>query len=320
MTTDDDRYDVVVVGGGPAGLSAALNLVRARRRTLVVDGNRPRNAVTLHTHGFLTRDGITPIELRSMGRHEVRAYPDGETNSGEVESVEAIGAVEAGGATHNPADAAPGFRVRIRGVRGGRDRVVTARAVLAACGVREELPEIPGMRYFYGLQLHSCLACDGYEKRDRPLVLIGETDDLAEQALAITRWSDDVLILTGGVGRVAEDEERMLAPRGIRVDRRPIAELVGERDRLVGIRMRDGELIRRDCGFVRPHYRPRLKFLAGLGVETDAGGLLLVDPGGATSRPGVYGAGDTTAAGPRQLIIAAGEGAAAARRISLDLG
>jgi thioredoxin reductase len=299
-----ESYEVVVVGGGPAGLSAALNLVRARRSVLVVDGNRPRNAATLKARGFLTRDGIPPLELRRLGREEVDSYENGEVVFAQAESV----GIEA-----------DGFRIRAKGVRGAADIDVIAGTVVIATGVTETLPGLPSIRGYYGTQLHSCVECDGYEKADAPLALIGETDDLAERALLLTQWSTDLIVFTNGVGTIGDDEERTLARLGVSVERRPIDDVTGERGVMTGIRLTDGTEIPRAGGFVRPLWSPSLAFADGLGLARDSDGFLVTDDSGRTSVPGVYAAGESTAPGPQQLIVAAGGGAVVASAVNRDL-
>ncbi|MET4638309.1 NAD(P)/FAD-dependent oxidoreductase [Mycetocola sp. 2940] len=302
MTSPFD-VDVVVVGGGPAGLSAALNLVRARQRVLVLDGNRPRNAATLHSHGFLTRDGVSPLELRRLGREEVASYADGDVQFALVDRVSA----ENGG-----------FRVTAAGVRGAPDQDVTTRRVLVAAGLREVLPAIGNLRAFYGTALHSCYECDGFEKAGAALAVVGESDDLAERALHASVWSDDIIVFTNGVGTVSDGDERMLATHGIRVERRVVTEFVGERAELTGLTLSDGEVIARTAGFVRPRWETTLGYLDGLGADTDENGLLIVDADHRTSVPGLYAAGDITPPGPEQLIVAAGTGAQASATIVRD--
>lgn len=297
--------DIVVIGGGPAGLSAALNLVRARRSVLVVDGNRPRNAATLASHGFLTRDGISPLELRRLGREEFEGYPGASFAFGLVSAVS--GSV------------ADGFTVAVSGIRGEPDRSVTARAVVVATGLAEVLPAIEGLRAYYGTWLHSCVECDGYEKADAALALIGETDDLTVRALELAQWSGDLVVFTNGVGVVSADDEALLSSHGIVVEREPIAELVGERAVLTGVRLASGRVVAREAGFVRPVWMPQAAFLDGLGVALDEHRLVAVDPQGRTSVAGVYAAGDVTAPGPQQLIVAAGDGANVALWVNRDL-
>lgn len=297
------QVDVVVVGGGPAGLSAALNLVRARQRVLVLDGNRPRNAATLHSHGFLTRDGVSPLELRRMGRDEVSSYADADVQFALVNSVTAVDG---------------GFRVIATGVRGAPDRDVTTTRVLVAAGLRETLPAITNLRAYYGTALHSCFECDGYEKAGQPLAVIGETGDLVETALLVAVWSDDVIVFTNGATIVSGEEERMLSGRGIRVERRVVSEVVGERGELTGLLLEDGEIVPRAAGFVRPRWTAALEYLDALRADTDEDGLLVVDAAGRTSVAGLYAAGDITPPGPEQLIVAAGEGAQVSATILRD--
>jgi thioredoxin reductase len=290
--------EVVVVGAGPAGLSAALNLARARRSTLVLDSNRPRNAATFASHGFVTRDGIAPLELRRLGREELEAYPEASFEKAVVTSVtrEADGFVVAFGATS-----------------------VTSRTVVITTGLTEKFPALPSLRQFYGTTVHSCVECDAYEYADQPIALIGETDDLAERALLISQWSRDLIVFTNGIGVVGEADEARLTERGIRVDRRQIADVTGDRTGLTGVTLADGETVPRVAAFVRPVYAPNLAHVDSLELEADADGYLVVDAAGRTSTPGVYAAGDSTAPGPQQLIVAAGAGAKLAAALNRDL-
>ena len=296
-------FDVVVIGGGPAGLSAALNLVRARKRVLLLDGNRPRNAATLNSHGFLTRDGVSPLELRKLGREEVAGYDDAEVQFAIVTEVSRDDA---------------GFRVTADGIRGSANRDVRADRVLVATGLTETLPAIGNMRAYYGTALHSCYECDGYEKVGEQLAIIGESDDLAERALLATVWSDDITVFTNGAGVMTDSDERMLAARNIPVERREVAEFIGDRGVLTGLRLVDGTIVGRTAGFVRPLWHATHTYLDGLSPLTDELGLLLTDPSGRTSVAGLYAAGDITPPGPEQLIVAAGAGAQVSAAIVRD--
>ena len=307
----EQLYDVVIIGAGPAGLAAGLSLVRARRRTLMVDSNRPRHSATLRSHGFITRDGVPPLELRRIGREEFEAYPAAEFHVGMVRSVEQIDDAP-------DADVAR-FTVSTKGLRGEKNRVVTARTVLIATGLAETLPALPSIRAWYGTNLHSCIACDGYEEADRALALIGETDDLAEHALLISQWTDDLIVFTNGIGQITAHDEASLVARGITVDRRPLADVVGERGAMTGIQVADGDFVPRDGGFVRPRYAAAATFAGALDLATDAEGLIVVDSKGRTSMAGLFAAGDTTPPGPEQLLVSAGEGARAAVAINREL-
>jgi len=307
--------DVLIVGGGPAGLSAALNLARARASVLVVDTGRPRNAATLRSHGFLTRDGISPLELRKLARAEIAAYPT--VRVLDRTNVTSLAVVD----DPTKPDAADGIRfaATLQSHRSGDPLVVSARSALIATGLRETLPAIPSLRAFYGMTLFSCAACDAWELQDRPLALIGETPDLPARARLISRWTDDLTVFTNGADVVDTVEEAELAASGIVVERRRIDDLEGDRGAVSAVRLQDGTRIPIAGGFVRPHWDPALDFVAQLDVDRDRDGHLLVDRSGRTSIPGLYGAGDAAAPGPQQLIVAAGQGARAAAVLIHDL-
>jgi thioredoxin reductase len=296
--------DVVIIGAGPAGLSAALNLARARRRVIVLDSNRPRNSVTLVSHGFLTRDGVTPHELRRHGLAELAAYPGVEHHLGQVETV-------------TPVDS--GFEIRTSRVNASPARTVTAPAVLIASGLRETLPALPSMASYYGIGLFSCVECDAFEQSDKPLALIGETDDLVHRALLIRQWSSDLAVFTNGIGVVTESGEAVLAERGVRVERRGIIDILGTDGIVASLLLDDGERVPVAGGFVRPRWDAALDYAAALAIETDDDGFVTTDGVGRTNIPGVHAAGDSTAPGPQQLIVAAGAGARAAATINRDL-
>lgn len=293
--------DVVVVGAGPAGLSAALNLVRARRTVLLVDANRPRNAATLQSHGFLTRDGISPLELRKLGRAEVEVYPEATVVQAVVDEVVPDGA---------------GWRVHA--TSRGTAVTATARAVVVATGLREEFPALPSLRAFYGTSVHSCVECDGYEKAGEPLAFVCETPDVVDRALYLAAWTDDLVVYTNGAPTLDDVGRERLAAAGVRVDERPVADLEGDRSGMTGVRLEDGHLEPRTGGFVRPTWHVDLDWLRA-DVERDAEGLLVVDGSGRTTIAGLYAVGDVTPPGPEQLIVAAGHGARTASAVHRDL-
>jgi thioredoxin reductase len=285
--------DVVVVGGGAAGLSAALVLVRARRMVAVVDAGAPRNAPAAHLHGFLSRDGMPPHELLAAGRAEVSSY-GGRLIDDTVVGIE------------------PGFHVRL--ASGAHLRT---RRILVATGLRDELPEVPGVRERWGRDLLHCPYCHGYEVRDQPLGVLGGAPEAVHHALLVRQWSPDVTLFphTDAVGPEQRDQ---LAARGIRIVDGTIARLVVDNDQLQGVELDGGTVVPRTAVFVRPRFVPNADLLTGLGCEVDAHGWVLHDPGGGTSVAGVWVAGN--AADPRaQVISAAGEGSAAAIALNADL-
>jgi thioredoxin reductase len=296
----EQDYDVVVVGGGAAGLSGALVLGRARRRVAVVDAGQPRNAPAAHMHGFLGSDGLPPAELLAKGRAEVAGYGV-DVISGSVESI-----------TLSAAPSGP--RLLLRLVDGS---VLRARRVLVTTGLRDDIPDIPGVRERWGRDLLHCPYCHGYEVRDQPLGVLGGTPEAIAHAHLLRQWSDDVVLFTNG-NPVTVDQRQQLVARAIGVVDAPIASLVVEHDRLVGVAAADGRVVRRSAVFVRPQFVPNDTLLTDLGCATHANGWVAVDATGATSLPGLWAAGN--AVNPRaQVITAAGEGSAAAIAINQDL-
>ncbi|WP_412168620.1 NAD(P)/FAD-dependent oxidoreductase [Curtobacterium flaccumfaciens pv. flaccumfaciens] len=311
-------YDVAVIGAGPAGLSAALNLVRAKRTVLLVDANRPRNAATLRSHGFLTRDGISPLELRKLGRTEVEGYPEATV----VQSVVDLVAPDPDTDTW-----------RVHGSWRGTELEARARTVVVATGLREEFPALPMLRAFYGTAVHSCVECDAYDKAGQPLAFICETDDVVDRALLIAAWTDDLIVYTNGAAPLDDAGRARLAAAGVVVDERVVEDLEGDRSGMTGVRLADGHVEPRTGGFVRPVWHADLDWLgtsgntaangdtpgALEGLQRDTQGLLVVDRVGRTSVPGLYAVGDVTPPGPEQLIVAAGHGAATAAAVHRDL-
>ncbi|OII12406.1 NAD(P)/FAD-dependent oxidoreductase [Curtobacterium sp. MCBA15_008] len=293
--------DVVVIGAGPAGLSTALNLVRARRTVLLVDANRPRNAATLRSHGFLTRDGVSPLELRKLGRAEVEGYAEATVVQTVVDRV-----------------APDGDRWLVHGSWRGAEVEASARAVVIATGLREEFPALPTLRAFYGTSVHSCVECDAYEKAGEPLAFICETDDVVDRALFIAAWTDDLIVYTNGSKALDEAGRARLAARGVRVDERPVEDLEGDRSGMTGVRLADGHVEPRTGGFVRPRWSADLDWVDA-DLSRDAGGLVVVDRSGRTGVAGLYAVGDVTPPGPEQLIVAAGHGAVTAAAVHRDL-
>ena len=283
----ENSYDVLVVGGGAAGLGAALMLGRARRRVLVVDARAPRNAPASHMHGFLSRDGLPPSQLLEIGRDELRGYG--------VEVVE-----------DHVTTLEPGFSARL-----ASGREVTARRVLVATGVHDDLPDLPGLRESWGSDAMTCPYCHGYEVRDQPLGVLGTEPASVEHALLVRQWSPDVVYFTHTEPLSEADRERLDA-RGIRVVEGIVTALRREGGRLTGVEL-GARFVPRTALFLRTRIVPHDELLRGLGyVEGD------VDPSGKTGVPGVWAAGNVVDA-RATVIIAAAQGAAAGGALNHDL-
>jgi thioredoxin reductase len=289
-----DTFDVIVIGGGAAGLSAALVLGRARRRVAVIDSGEPRNASAAHMHGYLSRDGTPPADLLRRGREEARGYGV-EFVAGEVQSVE------------------QGFFVRV--VAG---EALEARRLLLTMGATDVLPDIPGAAERWGRDFLHCPYCHGWEVRDQPLGVLSSGPGSVEHAHLLRQWSKDVAFLAHN-HELPQIEREQLEARGIRVVYGEVQQLVVERDSLAGVELAGGQIVSCKAVFIRPNMRARGADLsAHLGCEVDDLGFVRVDSGGSTSVAGVWAAGNVT--DPRaQVITAAGEGSAAAISINTDL-
>ncbi|MFU8851171.1 NAD(P)/FAD-dependent oxidoreductase [Micromonospora sp. SL1-18] len=295
-------YDVVVIGGGAAGLSGALMLARARRSVVVLDGGAPRNAPAEGVHGLLAREGVPPAELLARGRAEVRGY-GGHVVAGEVD------------ATTREGD---GFAVAL--VDG---RTVRARRLLVATGLVDELPDLPGLRARWGRDVLHCPYCHGWEVRDQAIGVVATGPLSVHQALLFRQWSADVTFFTHTMPPPGDEEAEQLAARGIRVVDGEVASLEIVEDRLVGVRLSDGRVVRRDALVVSSRMVARVGFLAALGLRpaahpAGAGEHLPADPTGRTEVPGVWVAGNATDLAA-QVGGAAAAGAAAAAQINADL-
>jgi thioredoxin reductase len=287
-------YDVVIVGGGAAGLSAALVLGRARRRVAVVDAGAPRNAPAAHMQGFLSRDGMPPLELLEAGREEVLGYG--------VEIVDgAVTRID------------PGFVVHLTD-----GRALTARRVLLTVGVTDDLPDIPGVRERWGRDLLHCPYCHGWEVRDQPLGVLGTHPTAVAHALLVRQWSDDVAYFSHG-GTVSDEERAQLAARGVQVVDGEVVRLVVDDDHLAGVELADGRVVPRAAVFIRPRSVSHPDgLIARLGIEVSAEGFVVVDRDGHTSMAGVSAAGNVV--DPRASVIsAAGAAATAAMGLNADL-
>jgi thioredoxin reductase len=289
--------DVVVVGGGAAGLSAALVLGRSRRRTLVVDDGLPRNAPSPAAHSVFTRDGTPPAELRRIARDQLLPYDTVELRHGNVVSVSRDDV---------------GFAILL-----GDGTEVGARRVLLALGVRDVLPEIEGFGALWGRGVLHCPYCHGWEVRDEPLALYADGPVAMEMAPLLLQWSRDLLLCTGGRGGLAESERETLIGAGVRIVDAPVQRLEGD-GRLERVVFADGSVEPRRALFVRPAQALASDVPVQLGCELTEAGLILAGADRQTSIPGVYAAGD--AASPmQQILVAAAAGAEAAMMINRDL-
>ncbi|MGH3391899.1 MAG: methyltransferase domain-containing protein [Actinomadura sp.] len=313
MGADDDRevvhvdeaYDVVVAGGGAAGLSGALALARARRSVLVVDAGEPRNAPAGHVHNFLTREGLSPTELVTAGRDEVTRY-GGEIVAGHVEAAERQG---------------DGFLVTLDG-----GRAVRARRLLVTTGLVDELPDVPGVAGRWGRDVLHCPYCHGWEVRDRRIGVLATGPLAPDHANLWRQWSLHVLLLAHHTPAPDVEQAERLAARGITIVDGPVAALEVAGDALTGVRLTSGEVVPLDALVVSPRLIARAGLLESLGltpVEVELAGHVIgsqipTDPAGATTVPGVWAAGNVADL-RAQVVVAAAAGLNAGAAINTDL-
>ncbi|WP_019544658.1 NAD(P)/FAD-dependent oxidoreductase [Streptomyces sulphureus] len=304
-----NTYDVVVVGGGAAGLSGALMLARARRSVLVLDAGAPRNAPADGVHGLLGLDGIPPAELLERGRSEVRRYGG---------SVAAGDTVPATGEVVSAAPAKDGFVV---GTRDGRS--VGARRLLVTTGLVDELPEVDGLRARWGRDVVHCPYCHGWEVRDRAIGVLASGPLSLHQAFLFRQWSADVVFFTHTGPQPSAEEAEQLAARGVAVVPGEVTAVETAEDRLAGVRLADGGFVAREALAVAPRMVARAGFLDGLGLRPaehpgGAGEYVPSDAAGRSAVPGVWVAGNVTDLAA-QVGASAAAAATAAASLNADL-
>jgi thioredoxin reductase len=288
-------YDAVIVGGGPAGLSAALVLGRATKHVLVVDDDRPANAVSQGVGGLLGHDRVKPAELRDSGRRQLAEHANVVIRHGAVEDVERI----CDEFVVRPTDGPP----------------VRAHAIVLAHGLRYDPPPLPGIEALWGRSVFHCAFCDGWEVRDRPLAFHGSGPGAVRSALVLAGWSNDVVLCTDGA---PDPGGALLAAAGVRVRTEPIARLAGNDGRLAQIEFSHGPAERREALFVNTRRDQPNGLAAALGCDLTDAGTIVTDADGRTNVAGVYAAGDAATAHSRSVANAIGTGSRVAYAVALD--
>jgi thioredoxin reductase len=297
---EQKRWDVIVIGGGPAGLSAALTLGRCRRSVLVCDAGRYRNRASQHMHCFLTRDGIAPAEFLRLAREELRQYSSVELRAAEV--------------TH-AACREGGFEVSL-----ADGTLLRARKLLLATGVVDELPQVEGFQTFYGKSAHHCPYCDGWEWRDQPIAVYGRGEKGAGLALMMKQWSPDIAFFMDGVSDMPAGFRERFTAQQITVYEERIARLEGTEDGLLRrVVLASGKAIERRAFFFNTGQHQRSPLASLLGCDlTSKGGVEANEYDVTTNVPGVYVAGDASR-DVQLVVVAAAEGTKAAFAINKAL-
>lgn len=294
----EPEFDVIIVGAGPAGLSAALVLGRCRRRVLICDAGHPRNAASHGVHGFLTRDGIEPAEFLHLGREQLRPYETVELRPVEVTDARR---------------SSDGFEVTL-----GTGERLSARKLLLATGVVDELPKLEGLAAFYGKSVFHCPYCDGWEFRDQPLAVYGRGENGAGLALELILWSRDLVLCTDGASQLSSEERRRLAHHNIPIREDEIKRLEGNEGALERIVFANGESLAVRGMFFSTGQQQSSGLPKKLGCEFSEQGCVQTGDYEMTNVPGLYVAGDASRL-VQFVIVAASEGAQAAVAINKEL-
>jgi thioredoxin reductase len=287
------NFDVTIIGGGPAGLSAALYLARARRHTLVIDAGKPRNAVALASHGVFTRDGTPPLELLAEARRQLRTYPTVEFRHMAAVEASAVGA---------------GFLVRLES-----GETVRSRRLILAVGVCDQLPPIEGVADSWGRRIFNCSYCHGFEHADSPLALLAPGQLTARNVASLFQFSRDIMVFTHHTGEITEDDRRTLEGWGVRVIDAEVLK-VSDENNSVAVYLADGSVVVRSAMLLKNTVQLTSTLPVHLGCRLN-GPSAVVDATWQTNVPGVYAVGDIATA-KRFVVTAAASGCEAA--VSID--
>jgi thioredoxin reductase len=291
-------YDVIIIGAGPAGLNAALVLGRCRRRVLLIDSGNPRNAVSRAMHGFLTRDGENPLEVRRIGREQLRPYATVEVRDGEI------------------------CEARCRGdrfeVQDSDGALSSGRKLLLATGILDDIPDIPGFDELYGNGVYNCPYCDGWEHRDKPIAVYGPGERCVGLALEMTLWSRDMVLLTDGAAELSASDRARLDAQGVRIVEEKLTRLEGDGSGLRRVHFEGREPLEREAIFLNYGEREGSDLARMVGCELTDQGTVETRSYERTNVRGFYVAGDASHR-VQFAIVAAAEGAMAAFAINNEM-
>ncbi|MEP0914238.1 NAD(P)/FAD-dependent oxidoreductase [Leptolyngbya sp. GB1-A1] len=291
-------FDVIIVGGGPAGLTAALMLGRACKRVLVCDAGKPRNQVAHAAHGFFSRDGISPAELLQIGREQLRPYDGVEIQMGEVVDAQKMG---------------DRFQVTL-----SHGNQFVGRKLLLATGMKDSLPAIDGFAELWGSSIFHCPYCHGWEVRDQPLAIYGKGEVALEMTFMLTGWSRDLVLCSNGPAELTHEQRQQLANWEVQLREEKIARLEYQDDKLTGIVFTNNEVLPRRGILLRPPSYQHSHLATKLGCNLGSDGIVQVDESKQTSIPGLYAVGDVSSP-YSQIAVAVASGTLAAVSINHTL-
>ncbi|WP_199349518.1 NAD(P)/FAD-dependent oxidoreductase [Nostoc flagelliforme] len=293
-----DVFDVIIVGGGPAGLTAALMLGRACKRVLVCDAGKPRNQVVHAAHGFFSQDGISPVQLLQIGREQLHPYDDVEIQVGEVVDAQKLG---------------DRFQVTL-----SDGNQFVGRKLLLATGMKDSLPAIDGFAKLWGSSIFHCPYCHGWEVRDQPLAIYGKGEVGLEMTFMLTGWSRDLVLCSDGSAELTDEQRQQLSNWGVQLREEKIARLEHQDDKLTGIVFTNNEVLPRRGILLRPRSYQHSHLAAKLGCKLGNDDIVQVDETKQTSIPGLYAVGDVSSP-YSQIAVAVASGTIAAVSINQTL-
>ncbi|WP_342501039.1 NAD(P)/FAD-dependent oxidoreductase [Bacillus sp. FSL P2-0069] len=281
--------DCAIIGGGPAGLSAALVVGRGRKQVIVFDNELPRNRVTQESHGFITNDGMTPFEIRQAGEADLQKYPHIQIKRSQIVDIQKK--EESFTLLTHEGDA------------------FEAKKIILATGLQDILPEIEGIHDVYGKTLFSCPFCDGWEFKEKALALIAENQRALHMAKLLSNWTKDLIVFTNG-HMLAEEDKTLLTAHSIQVIDVPIVSIDHDNGQLRSLQLANGEIVNREGGFVASEFKQSAPFAEKLGCQMTKNAGIETDILGRTTVSGVFACGDNLG-GPAQLVLAAAAGSQA---------
>lgn len=287
-------YDVIIVGGGAAGLSGALNFVRARKKVLVIDSNQPRNQVAKESHGYLTQDRVTPAKIKERAQENLFAYDHQVLVFGEVFKI---------------VKEDKQFIIEL-----ATGEIFCSRTVLVATGVQETLPTVKNLRGFYGKTVHYCPWCEGYEARDSRVLVLNETDTVLHIVKLISNWTNTIFVATNG-HQLPEQIKILLEKKKISYNESEIQEIIGEDQQVEKVRFEDGTIVLCDHIFTNIYIDTLFYFLRFLNLERNDDGKIVTDCNGESSVKGLYLAGETRYHSTGQITDAVADGSTISKNI-----
>lgn len=269
---EKQEFEVIIIGGSYSGLSAAMSLGRAIRKTLIIDSNQPCNRQTPHSHNFITQDGFSPAQIAKAAKDQVSVYPT-------IQFMEDV-VVSAVGEDYNfTVTTASGLQI-------------SAKKLLFATGVADQLPDIPGLSSCWGISVIHCPYCHGYEYKDQPMGILSNDENTVDFSKLVSNWNKDLRVFTNGAPKFSTAQQQEISASNVTIIEKPIAGIEHVTGQLTGIRFLDGTLEKIDALYTRPPFVQHCLVPAEMGCEMDKRGYILTDDFKKTTIPGVYAAGD----------------------------